>query len=229
MTGEEFKRMKAKADVSQVFLTFMSLVGDVDRTAAALDLDPKFVTRLAEEEGWVTKIRRVSLLTKSEKPGDYERGVNRALAFVQGHRLRLVIDKIISRFDGMTPEEVAEELSTADKLGNRHVSARFFADLAAAMEKANTICFHALGDTVSERKERDAVDGEATSAAALHASLIAALNTAAAEPVRQTLEATTDSVSQAIVAQLSQSGTPETSERSEPEAAEGGEPPANPK
>jgi len=167
---------KSKLDVAQIFLTFMSLIGDVQKTAAALDISPHIVEGLAEQEGWIEKVRRLSVISKSGKQGDYERAQNRALNFVQAHRLRMTVDAMLRAFDGLTPEEISEKLSTVDKNGNYHISARFLSDLAAAAEKVHALSYAALGDSVKERVERaEASDGDMTPDQ-LHAAVIAALN-----------------------------------------------------
>lgn len=167
---------KARLDVSQIFLTFMSLVGDCARTAAALDIDPAIVEGLAEQEGWIDKVRRLSVMSKSGKPGDYERAQNRALNFVQAHRLRMTVDAMLRSFDGLTPEQILFKFTSFDKLGREHISARFLADLAAAAEKIQALSYAALGDSVKERVERAGDnDGEMTPDQ-LHAAVIAALN-----------------------------------------------------
>jgi hypothetical protein len=163
-------------DVAQIFLTYISLVGDVERTAAALDLEPSIVESLAEQEGWITKVKRLSMMAGSGKPGDYERAQNRALNFVQAHRMRMTLDAMLRSFDGKTPEEIVEMFQTLDKQGNRHLSGRFLADLAAAAEKVHALSYAALGDSVKERVERaDPNDGEMTPNQ-IHAAVIAALN-----------------------------------------------------
>lgn len=180
---------KSKLDVAQIFLTYMSLVGDVDKTAAALDMEPKVVQALAEQEEWTEKVRRLSVMSRSGKPGDYERAQNRALNFVQAHRLRMTVDAMLRAFDGKTPEEIVEMFTTLDKKGDRHISARFLADLAAAAEKVQALSYAALGDTVKERVERaEANDGEMTPDQ-IHAAVIAALNSPhAPKPAVQLLE-----------------------------------------
>jgi len=164
---------KNKLDISQIFLVFVALVGDVYKTAAALNLDPELVQKLVDSEGWATKIQRVTLMSKSGRPGDYEKAVNRALAFVQGHRIRSLIDRVITRFSDMTEAEICHEITAVGKNGIRHVSARFFTDLAAAAEKANALTFTALGDTATDRAQSEP---DELNASALHAAVIASLN-----------------------------------------------------
>ena len=166
---------KSQVDVSQVFLTFVALVGDVEKTALALNLDPAFVRRLAEEEGWQLKIERVCLMAKSGKPGDFERAQNRALAFVQAHQVRELMSRVIHRFQEMTGEEILDATSVSGRDG-RTMSGRFFADLTAAMEKAHAMAYSALGDTAMERRDSLTPESDAVNATALHLAVMQALN-----------------------------------------------------
>lgn len=166
---------EGKLDVAQIFLCYMAVIGDVPKTAAALDLDPALVEHLAEKHGWKEKVRRISIMSKSEKPGDWERAQNRALNFVQAHRIRQVIDRVILHFQGMDVEALIEALSSRDARGSVHVSSKFFADLTAASERVHQMSYYALGDTVKER-ESQPKDADGSTPAQLHAALIAALN-----------------------------------------------------
>lgn len=172
---------KATVDVSQCFLIYMQLVGDVEKTAAALDLDPKFVRDLAKDEGWDVKIQRVCLMSKGEKPGDYERAVNRALCFVQAHQTSQLLDKILLSLNQHKPDDLLDELATKTKFGST-LSARIFADITAAMEKCHQMKYAALGDTVKERDTRADQPGGDMNANALHAAVISALNGVATTP-----------------------------------------------
>jgi hypothetical protein len=168
---------KARTDVSAIFLTFMALVGDVERTALAFNLDPADVAKLAESEGWAEKIRRVSLMSKSGKPGDFERAQNRALCFVQAHQIRSLVNRL-SRLllDEEEDEGFLSRLSVVDRGGTSHVSAKVLTDLCTAAEACHRMSYAALGDTVSERLERVDEKGEATNVSEVHAAIIAALS-----------------------------------------------------
>lgn len=166
---------KNKLDVTAIFLIWMTLAGDSNKTALALDIDPKVVEELSQTEDWKEKLRRMSLVSKSDEPGGWERMCNRALNFAQAHRMRELIDRMLLHFADKTPQELADSFSSSLKGGEVRISGRFLADLASASEKVQTLSYFALGDTVPERKERGSEDGE-TSAAVLHASIIAALN-----------------------------------------------------
>lgn len=187
------KPNKNLVNVTQVFLTYTALVGDVAKTAAALDLDPDYVLKLAHEEGWQSKLERICLIGKGGKPGDWERAANRALCYVQAHQTREVIGRVISRFQDMEDEEIIEAIASVAKDGSRHVSGRFFADLTAAMEKCHQMAYCALGDTAGERKDNTSAEVDSVNATALHVAVLAALNNpkvnaidVAAEVVKET-------------------------------------------
>ena len=166
---------KNHLDVSRCFIVFMTLCGDVQKTAAALDIDPAVVEKLATEEHWHQKISRVSMLSKSGKPGDYERGVNRALNFAQAHRVRRLLDTILERYEGMDADQILEQITSRTSTGASSVSARFFSDLTAAIEKAQHLSYLALGDTAGERPDVTTEEGE-LSANQMHIAVINALN-----------------------------------------------------
>lgn len=166
---------KNRLDVSQILLVYVAMVGDVNRTAAALDMDAAVVRQLATQEGWDVKIQRVTMMAKSGKAGDFERAQNRALCFVQGHRIRNLIDRVILHFQDMSEDEVCAEITATGKNGVRHVSARFFTDLAAAAEKAHHMTYAALNDTATDRSNRED-EPDQLNASALHAAVMTALN-----------------------------------------------------
>jgi hypothetical protein len=171
-----FAEQKKRTDCAQIFLMFMATVGDVERVALALEIDPAFVGWLAEQEGWADKIRRVSVMSKGGKPGDWERAQNRCLNFVQAHRVRMLIDRLILHLFKMTPEELATKMSSMQKNGSLNLSGRFFADIMSALDKVHVLSYYALGDSVGERLERTREEGQDRSVADIHAALIAALN-----------------------------------------------------
>lgn len=166
---------KTTIDVSQTFLVYMSLVGDVDKTALACDLDPEIVRALAEQEGWTDKIRRVSLLSKSEKQGDYEKGVNRALCFAQAHIFRSMIQRVMDALSHQNGEQLMASMAQT-KAGQVTISAKLFSDLASAMEKAHHLSYLALGDETANRGGKDGEAEQDLSMAAVNASVLAALN-----------------------------------------------------
>ncbi len=166
---------KNRIDVAQAFLLFMATIGDCDRVAAALDLEPEQVRELAESEGWTDKIRRVSVMSKSGKPGDFERAQNRALCFVQAQTIRQQIDRLLRAITELDTEELLNRCSTTNRAGNKQLSAKVMCDLAQATEACQRMAYQALGDTVTERVDAGTTSQE-TKTSDLHAAIIAALS-----------------------------------------------------
>jgi hypothetical protein len=149
-------------DRENAFLLYAAFTGDLERTAAALGVRPKDVLLVATEENWNEKLKGILDLNKSGKPGDIERAINRALNFVQAHRLRMIIERVIKRLTNMTPEELEEYLFTStNKAGDEisKLSTRALADLASALEKCHSLSYQALNDSMQERAKRNDGDG----------------------------------------------------------------------
>lgn len=159
----------AHLDREHAFLVYVTFLGSLDQTAAALNIRPIDVLRMADEGGWLERIRPIVELAKSNRPGDTERSINRGLNFAQAHRLRMVIERIISRLTGMSPEELeswifSEELSGSQRpVKIKRLGARALADLASAVEKAHAATYAALGDTAKERQQRNEGDPQTAS------------------------------------------------------------------
>lgn len=159
----------AHIDRGNAFLIFATFTGDLSRTAAALGIREIDVLRMSDEGGWMEQLKPIIELSKSSRPGDLERSINRAINLVQAHRMRMVIERVISRLTGMSPEELeswifSEELSGSQRpVKIKRLGARALADLATAVEKAHAATYAALADTAKERQQRNEGSPETTS------------------------------------------------------------------
>src|SRR5512147_2825458 len=75
------------------FLVYASFCGDVIRAGHALGLPPSAVLKMADDEGWAAKLAPILELSKTGKPGDIERAMNRAVSFVQAHRMKNFLNR----------------------------------------------------------------------------------------------------------------------------------------
>ena len=178
-------------DREQAFLVFATFCGDIERTAHALSVRPEVLLRMVDDEGWTARLAPLIELRRSSRPGDIERAINRALNFVQAHKFRLFVERVIARITQMSPKEFEDYLlsETVNKAGaiTHKLSTRALADLASAMEKAHSLSYSALNDTAQERVRRKE-DDEGTSAADLHVRLAKAMQDAkASETIRAKL------------------------------------------
>ena len=171
----------------QVFLLYATFAGDVTRTAHAAGVRPMDVLKLAEDEGWDKKLAPIIELQKSQRPGDVERAINRALNFAQCHRMRLFLEKVLNRVCGMNEEELKEYIFTSKDAktnkageilspGAKVLSTRALADLATALEKVQAMTYQSLQDTANDRARRkEQVTDDSADAGLLHARIAKAM------------------------------------------------------
>lgn len=183
-------------DREQAFLLFATFCGDVVRTAAALGVRPESVSYMADSGHWNAKLAPIiNLHRDAANPGDIERAINRAVNYVQAHRLRMLCERLLRTFltaPGApellalfaTPSGVpagAPDRVDPTQQDRARVSLRPLADLAAAMERAHLLSYAAVGDTVQERVKAGAARSDSVSATALHTQLAAAMQQALAD------------------------------------------------
>lgn len=164
-------------NVEQAFLLWCASNFDVAATAHALGISPVALQRCVDDENWPARVAPIIEKIKSQKPGDFERSVNRSLAFCQGHRFRLICERVIQEITNWSTEELRENLlpENISKLGStKKISTRFLGDLASAIEKANSICFQALNDSAQERVRRN--DSTEVPALDIHAAISRAMS-----------------------------------------------------
>lgn len=181
---------EASLDRKQIFLLYAALSADVDRTAAAVNVSPVTILRMADEENWNEKLRPLIELKKSGRPGDIERSLNRSLCFVQANRMRLFVERLLQKLTNMSEAELEEYIfssETPSKHGKpgatiAKLNTRPVADLVAAMEKCHAASYMALNDTATERVKRQEFtkDKSGDSASEIYAKIEAAMNEVAA-------------------------------------------------
>jgi len=173
----------AAIDRENAFLLYATFCGDVVRTAHALNVPAQAVLAIADEEGWTGKLKPIIDLAKSQKPGDLDRAVNRALNFVQCHKMRCLLERVLRELTDKTDAELAEMTveNTVTKGGDvkTKLSTRGFADLTSALEKCHAMSYQALSDTAQDRSKRKEAGGE-ESVPDLHAAIAKAMAQAGA-------------------------------------------------
>lgn len=175
-------------DLVAVFLGYVACVGDIQKTSLMFDLDPALVERLAEENEWQGKIRRLSLLSKDGNDnGEFAKMQNRALCFVQGTMLRTVLQKILENVGQMSREDLSATV-TSVKAGSVTFTAKFYAEISAAMEASHRMCYNALCDGTADRGAKDKTAEEDTlSIEKLHSAVLMALSGAPGAGVERKL------------------------------------------
>ena len=138
-------------DVAQIFQTYIAFSGDVSRTAVAVNQDVKVIEALALSEDWKDKIQ-VWMRLREGDPSDVQIQINRAVNYVQAHRIRAVLDKVVTHLSAMDAKEIANLLTKSGKNATEF-SARPLADLTKAIEACQGMTQRALGDTIAERPD----------------------------------------------------------------------------
>jgi hypothetical protein len=173
------KRVEVIAEPEEVFRLYAMFVGDLERTAVAAHLPLEQVAEMATAGEWTKRITVLIRLQKSGIPGDVERGVNRAINFIQADRMRRVIERIIGVLNAMSPDEMMQNLLSVSEDRNGNVTSKIltrpFADLATALEKCHAMTYQALSDTATDRKGRSETEDQNATAGEMHLALVDAM------------------------------------------------------
>lgn len=151
--------------VEKVFQYYALFCCDVYRAALAANLPVEDVQRMAAEGRWNDRLKTLVKLSESGRPGDVERATNRAINFVQAHKYRILLEKILRGLAAIQKQKLDsfcyEEYEVKGGGTKRKLLCRPFADMASALEKCHAMTYAALNDTVSERRERKEEPGSA--------------------------------------------------------------------
>lgn len=182
-------------DRGQAFLVFSTMCGDVERTAACLNVRAVDILRAAEEENWLEKLKPIIELSKSDKKGSVEKAINRALNFAQCHRMRLFIERIINRVSAFSDEDLDDYIfhknTAKDGSQIKSLTTRAVADLSAALEKIQALTYLALNDGTQARLKREEKDDDGASVGDLSVQIAKAMASvrASSTPRAQLLDA----------------------------------------
>ena len=138
-------------NVASIFEHYLTFSGDAAKTAVALNLDVQDVRDLATSERWADKVEAWTSLQQGGSQ-DVQVQINRAINYVQSHRMRSVLDKLVSHLSTKTADELVDMLTATSKNGNAF-STRALTDLVKGIEACQLMTARALGDTVAERPD----------------------------------------------------------------------------
>lgn len=153
-------------DNSAIFLTYLSFLGDVEKTSAATNVVVPYIWQLAKKEGWQAKVDALIALKKEQGSDALAREINRVTNYVQAVRFRNVIDRVL-RTVTKTDEDFDDFLTQHGK-EVRNTSCKTVVELVKAAQIVHSMTYASLGDTCGERVSRDE---DATVSSTLFASL----------------------------------------------------------
>jgi len=174
-------------DAEQVFMLYATFCGDANRAAHAAGVTVPQVEKLVKDNHWDERIKGLIALRKSERAGDVERAINRAICFVQAHRYRIFLERVLRDLTSKSEEElygllVTDKLDKAGRVVGTTLSMKPLADLSTALEKVHYMTYLALMDSLPDRKTLANRAEESTlSETDIHARISSALTKMRAE------------------------------------------------
>lgn len=136
-------------DRSAMFLTYLAFMGDVQRTSAALMVDPARVREAAEFEGWDARVKHLLSVKSDMGPDEFLRELNRVVNFVQAVRLRSVMDEVLKKVQG--PDSSLDDFLTTTTKDTTNRSAKGLLDIIKCCEAVHRMTYTALGDLPGKR------------------------------------------------------------------------------
>lgn len=171
---------EATPDIDKAFQTYASFTGDAVQTAHALGIPPAEVLRLAEQHGWAGRLKSIFDLRKSGKPQDVERAISRTINFVQAHRMRIVLDRVVNELYSKSGAElvdlcISNRHDSDGKVIGQTLNLKPYTELAAALEKVHMMTYYALTDSPGERKQRKPEADDGPTLQDIHSQIAAAM------------------------------------------------------
>lgn len=145
-------------DPAEVFAVYLQQGGSVSRTALTLRLPDETVAGMVQQYGWDVKVKDYTGGADEPTQADFQRGqrtLNRAINFIQAHRLRDLVDRVVRK---LSTDQTLEEFTTVSSKNGFRRDLKPLRDLAEAARVAQELSYRSLGDSmdVSVRDDSDA-------------------------------------------------------------------------
>lgn len=146
--------LQSKYDFAQLFSAYVAFAGDLRKAAAVCNVPYSVAQAAAEREHWQQKLPDFALAGPSGAPGSLElqQQINRAVNYIQAHRLRSIIDRVVTRLAAMDTDQLIELLTRTTRAG-AEFTARPLTDLVKAAEACQNMTMRALGDSSTNPDE----------------------------------------------------------------------------
>lgn len=148
---------KGPVDRGTLLLTYLSFLGDADKTAAALHTTVSYVRKEAIAGGWESQVARFVALKQQQGTDALAKELNRTVNYVQAVKLRNLLDRVIQR---ITDEKhTFDDFVRARGKDQDNFSAKGAVDLVKAIETVHKMTYQALGDSLGERVTSEKDEG----------------------------------------------------------------------
>lgn len=144
-------------DRGTLLLTYLSFLGDAEKTAAALHITVTYVRAQAIKGGWEDQVQRFVALKQSQGADALAKELNRTVNYVQAVKLRNLLDRVIQRLSD--EQESFDGFLAHRGKDNDNFSAKAPLELVKAVETIHKMTYQALGDSSGERVTDDKNEG----------------------------------------------------------------------
>ena len=163
-----------EVDPAEAFALFALHAGNVERVAVILDTDPAAIEAMAKRWKWSEKVVRTQ--GDAEDSSAAQREVNRGVNYLQAHRLRSMVDRVLVEL--AMPGKLEDATTIVGMNGSHKRDYRVLRDVAEAARTAQDLTYRALGDSV-DLARNDKAKGKAGD---LSLGVLAAMDAADAAP-----------------------------------------------
>jgi hypothetical protein len=132
---------KDNYDISNIFIAYLTFLGNCTKVSIALDIQAEVVEVLAAKEDWPSKLKTYTSLRHEDKLSTTERKINRTGSHIQACHLRELILRLLEHIHQRTDDEsLIEWFSTRNPKTNRsEFNSRTLLDLTRALFIASRI------------------------------------------------------------------------------------------
>lgn len=135
-------------DPAEVFAVYLQQGANAQRTALTLKIPVAEVEGLVRQHRWDVKVKEYTGGIENPTLEDFQRGqrgLNRAVNYIQAHRLRDLVDRVVQKLND--PQTLEEYTTVRTKDGFRR-DLKPIRELAEAARTAQELSYRALGDSM---------------------------------------------------------------------------------
>src|SRR5262245_47500030 len=111
---------KENYDVSQMFLAYLTFLGNTTKVSIALDVPVQVVEVLAAKEDWPAKLKVYSGLRHEEQLPEDEKAIRRTVNLIQARHLQDILKRVIDQMhEKADAHEVIEWMSPRNPRTNQ--------------------------------------------------------------------------------------------------------------
>ena len=135
-------------DPAEVFAVYLQQGANAQRTALTLKIPVSRVEDLVKLHRWDVKVKEYTGGIENPTLEDFQRGqrgLNRAVNYIQAHRLRDLVDRIVRK---LNDQDTLEEYTTIRTKDGFRRDLKPIRELAEAARTAQELSYRALGDSM---------------------------------------------------------------------------------